>query len=74
MSGRSRKSKGSGVLGGLEGSKGSGSLDGPKGPWVLKGPESPGSTKGQGDIRSIGATILAISFKIAIELYRQKCF
>ena len=67
-------SKGSGVLGGLEGSKGSGSLDGPKGPWVLKGPEGPGSTKGPGDIRSIGATIFAISCKIAIELYCQKCF
>ena len=53
-------SKGSGVLGGLEGSKDSGSLDGPKGPWVLKGPEGPGSTKGPGDIRNIEATILAI--------------
>ena len=58
-------------MGGLEGS---GSLDGPKGPWVLKGPEGPRSTKGPGDIKSLGATIFAISFKIAIELYCQKWF
>ena len=42
--GRSRKSKGSvvlGVLGGLEGPKGSDSLDGPKGSDSLDGPKSP---------------------------------